>query len=888
MHRRLIYTVILVLGFLSSYSQKTKTLSADEIKSYKEECRQMVSFFEGTLNFLGDTSQVISEKEIIINESYLKIFRDPEVQIEDDLDPDRQVPLRKDVQAYLKDVVFFFKTVKFKYDIKSIELQNTNNNQISFKVTANRNLKGITVKNDTLDNNLTRYIEINLDPYNQDLKIVSIYTTLPDMTREMRYWWKTLPDAWKNYFGRRILVLDTLPMNLIESFEDSTVVIKQKIDSIAIDTLITNGLDTLNITLNDTVLPDTLSAENYKLIVKYDTIHKILYDTAKADVSALDFYLKSIFKIKSLDISNHKTIKTLEPVSRLTSLENLNCSNTSVTDLTPVRNLSKLKVLEFSNDSITSLKPLRFCFALKEINASKTQIDTLDILSNLTGINKLLIDSTNVSNISPLSSLKNLTVLSLAYTPVTDLSPLSGMKSLKRLIINNTRVSDISALSGLTSLEYINLDNTNVSDISPLADIKTLKVIQANNTPLNDFDGLGKEQSLNLIYCDNTGIDLKKAMDFMEKNPETLVIFNSERLKKWWENLSPEWKEVFSKYYNINQPPTKEKLHEIVNIKEFSIAGNKKITDLKPVKMLFRLQKLDISNTGISDLSPLAGLGNLRILILKNTPVSTFESLSNITTLQIVDADTTKVSDLLPLKGNKNLEKIYCDNTGVEKANVLEFKKHVPSCLVIYQTPGLEFWWNNIDEEWREVFKNTIGIYDVPTREQLQQIIDLKKLVINNNPDITSLEPLANLDFIETLKVTYTFVSDISPLSELDSLKSLNLSNNPITDITPIGNLFNIEELYLKNTGIDDISPVANLKKLRVLDISGTKVKKLKPLSGLKNLEELIINNTEVRNIKFIMNLDNLNLLKCYNTKINPKKINEFKLKHPDTKVVFY
>ena len=48
-------------------------------------------------------------REIAVN--YTKFFRDEDVQVEDDLIDERETVTNKNVQAYLKDVDFFFKNV---------------------------------------------------------------------------------------------------------------------------------------------------------------------------------------------------------------------------------------------------------------------------------------------------------------------------------------------------------------------------------------------------------------------------------------------------------------------------------------------------------------------------------------------------------------------------------------------------------------------------------------------------------------------------------------------------------------------------------------------------------------------------------------------------------
>jgi len=223
MYRQLIFALIFLVSGIPMLAQNS-ALTPDEIANYQEDAGYLVSYFEGTLNFLGDPTEVAAEKDIILNESYLKIFKNPEIQIEDDLDERRETPLNKNVQAYLKDVIFFYKKVNFTFHITSVEQQLNQNDQVYFKVTTNRNLEGITVAGDSVSSNLVRYFEINLDQQNKDLKIVSIYTTKLNEMEEMKYWWNNMSSSWKQVFGRSVLVYDTLPFMNILSFNDSSLV----------------------------------------------------------------------------------------------------------------------------------------------------------------------------------------------------------------------------------------------------------------------------------------------------------------------------------------------------------------------------------------------------------------------------------------------------------------------------------------------------------------------------------------------------------------------------------------------------------------------------------------------------------------------------------------
>ena len=125
---------LLLILFLSTLMLNAQiSLTDKDIKEYEHQVEQMINYFQETLNFIGNPDNTAQEKDIIFSESYTKIFRDEHVQIEDDLDEDRGTSINKDVQAYLKDIDFFFQKVNFKYDIQKIEPQTNYQGETFFK-----------------------------------------------------------------------------------------------------------------------------------------------------------------------------------------------------------------------------------------------------------------------------------------------------------------------------------------------------------------------------------------------------------------------------------------------------------------------------------------------------------------------------------------------------------------------------------------------------------------------------------------------------------------------------------------------------------------------------------------------------------------------------------
>lgn len=858
-------------------AEKTIKLSPAEIEAYKTQCEQMVAYLTGTLNFLGNPDNPPSEKEIIINSSYLKIFRDDKVQIEGDLVQHRAVPLNKNVQAYMKDVVFFFKRVHFSVHINSIDPMVNPEGQIFFKVSLNRNLQGITVNNDTVDNNEQRYIEINLNAAKNELKIASIYTHIPNENSELQYWWNQLSTGWKNYFGQSIIVYDTLPFSHVISFTDTSLVTVRQVPVISIDTL--SNPDSLK-PMTETLSLDTTWVQ--------DTLFRTVPDTINVDTRLLFQVLQYIRKIRTVNISGNLNINNLNPLSELPNLTYLNASHTLIDDLTPLRSLNRLENLNVSGCPVKNLEPLRYASSLHDIDASYTSIRKMEVLGDLKNLETINLSDTQIDSVKNLHNLSNLRTLELAGTPIHDIDSLVTLTKLVTLNLDQDHIENFTPLSFLSGLQNLDLDSTNIIDLNPLKNLNSLSVLRINNTGVNNLMPLAGLNNLKYIYCDNSGISSEEADEFTKKNPESQVIYNSQKLKSWWDHLSQVWKNVFKIYLPQKGAITKVELHRLMRLDTLNLANNKNIHTLSPLAILSQLRKLNLSGTSIRNLAPLTSMSGLRYLNISHTEVKNLQPLEKLRGLKQINLEYTAVKNLLPLENNSNLALVYADNTRVGNKEMLALKSELPQILVIYQTPWLRYWWNHLSKPWRSVFSKQAELSQTPTRKQLQKLVNLEKINIDNPGPLSSLGALKVFISLTWLSVNNSNLTNIMPLSVLKNITTLRFTNSPLSDISILSGFSGLKALNLKNTGIENLYPLQNLRHLQTLNLSGTRVKTLKPLQGIKSLQTLIINNTRIRKLKFIMGLPNLKLLRCDHTSISPKQVDQFKEKHPGTRVIFY
>lgn len=871
----------LILFFLT-LSITAQNLSDKDIKEYETQIFQMVNYLQETVNFIGDPDNYAQEKDIIFKESYSKIFRDDNVQVEDDLDENRGTTINKDVQAYLKDIDFFFDDVEFTFDIQNIIPQINEVGETFFKVEMIRTIAGNTITGDSINNSRSRFLEINLDTYKKELKIVSFYTTKPNAREELFNWWNSMSDAWKKHLAKDYYISEDVEFSSVDRIltDGYTIFVKKEIA--LQDSFMIVGNDTMSMDRIDELYghsPDTI-------VYIDEVVSRWVEDTIITSLSPIYETLQQIAKITEVNVAGDENIEDLNPLSELSELRFLDCSNTKVSDINPIRNLNKIKELNVSGTDVADISNLKYANVVQVFKADNTPISDISVVSFFKDLNNLSLANTNVKDINPIAVCTNLTTLNLSGTQITDLTPLTNLLNLYDLDISNTPVSDISPLHALVNLHFLNIEGTQVTDLAPLNNLDGLNEINFSNTQISDLMPLDKMSRLSKIYCDNSLVDKKMTDTFMSSNPNVLVIYETKALELWWNALPSFWKDLLTDQAMTSKKPTKEELHSIINIRNLKV--NHFIQDAEPISRLTNIEFLDMSDSKIDDLSPLYGLHNLKSLNVKNTVISDLSALSNLKNLKELNIENTDVKSLKPLYDLSNLSIIYADGSKINRDEVIGLKKQQRQLTVVYQTDELRMWWGNLDLSWREIFNSHLLCDSNPTAEQLQSIIDIEEVNVDPTNVVYSLEPLRQMAFLKKLIINNNQIQDLTPLSDKEYLEVLSVSGNPVDNIIPLANSHSLKNLNIENTPVSDLTPIASLKNIKVLNIGGTSVRNLKPLADYQSLEDLSIVNTYIKSVVPLENLTSLKHLKAYKTKIKNKHIELLKQKFPDLNVIYY
>jgi Leucine-rich repeat (LRR) protein len=855
----------------SKAQEEQDSLFAKKIELYQEEASSLIFFLEYAFNVLGDPGTPRSEKDVIINDSYLKVFRDAQVQIEDDLVRYRGVAINKDVQAYLKDITFFFKQAEFRFEVEEITYSHTPSGQLYFQATVTRYLNGITLKGKEYKSTRRRYIEFNVDEREEMLKVVSMYTTRLSEQQELSRWWNRMPEAWKSIFAPQLRVSDSLSMA----------------DVFRIDPKLRMG-DTLYLASEDGLSLDSIPLAN----------------------AAVFAGLKDISKLEKLDLSGQTSLERLDPLVQMKGLKELNISHTLVRNLGPLRNLSALEKLDVSHTPVVSLAPVLYATRLKEIYIHHTQIADLGPLQNCIQLKKIVGDNSRIASLSPLAGMEELEELYLSHTFVQNVEPLKDCPNIRILDLDHSKVTRLDGLANCKKLEQLRIMQTRVINISPLKGLPVIRAIYADNSLIGDLKPLGTMPQLSRFYCDNTPVTKAVASAFMADYPRILVVFQSNYLSNWWEGLTGEWKVVLRKYAEMDANPDKEQLQELVNIDTIRFTGNLQITKLEPLsefrnlKALFcnnsgisslgpirnlkELSVLDCENTRVNSLAPISELTRLRRLNLAKTRISKLEVLSGLTALEYLNISQTAILDLAPLFGLTALQEVQAEGTELDDLKVMQLANKQPNCLVIYQTDKLKKWWSIIPKTWQSIFKAQVRVSAEPQAKDLHQIARLEKINFSDRQDINDLYPLLGLLNLKELYFHNTRVKGLGPISRLTSLEVLHCTQSPISDLSSISNLRSLRDLNIENTLVEDLSPISNLLSIEILNVSGTKIKDLKDIRGLLHLQKLNCSNTAIKHLKYIETLPKLTKLSCFRTRIPPAKVEEFKGRHVEMDVDFY
>lgn len=767
--------------------------SADPLKN-EQKVRDMVAFLEYILNSIGSATTANSDKDVLITESYTKIFRDGKVQVEDDLVGKRDVITNKDVPAYLKDVDFFFKDIKFEFAIENIQGGTNANNKLFYKVSTKRNIKGIDLDGKTVNNTIPRFIEINYDPKDQDLKIVSIYTNEVDETEALNSWWKQLSYEWQAIFKKKLNLADSVQLSDIKNI---------------------TALEELDLSGN-TYIKD----------------------------------LEPLSRLSNLRILNiaGSSLTDLNAVRNLTELEELNISNTAITDISALRYSDKLKKLIMNRTQVNDLTVFERLANIVHLEMEHVSVNDISLLGGLSQLQFLDIKGTPVGNLSALEPLTTVTELNVSGTAITDLNAVKNYKNLSVLYVDSTSIKDLIPLTGVAALKELHMNYTTLSNLEPLKDLVKLERIYCDHSQVT-------RSIADTFMAANPGVlvilDSEDLKNWWNALPDAWHAVFTKAAKV---NANPT-KEELARVTNldsINLSGIKEiqdadALSRLLKLK--SIVANKSaLRDISAWKDLKNVRYIDISETAVNDLSVLGQFSQLKVLKADRTKVQSIASLAGLPKLERVYVDETAVKDAEVqefLKKSSNTLVVYKTSEAENWWTVLpdEWKKTFQTRVTIDQKTKRENLHQLIELEavnFKEASVNDLSVFSMFVR--------LKEIRLSGT-SVSDISPLGAIKNLKVLQISDSPLGKLDPISQLTNLEEVDISNTPVEDINPLYSLQNLKKLNCAGTQVKKLDVLEKIKELQSLDCSNTLVKSLDPVMNLP-LNTLKCYNTKISSKK--------------------------------------
>ncbi len=775
---------------------KAGMIAANKLDTFKLQVTPLVKTFENALNFLKDRRTSVREKQTIISESYLKWCWDENVQVEDDLDANRMVPTRKDMRAYLSDVDFFFKSAKFQYTVQDLSVEADQQGFTYFKVTANRSLKGIDLNGDSVNTNQVRYIEINFDSVKQQLKIKSVYTTKLNEKDDLRNWWNTLSQNWKDILAKDLQLGGNLPMSQVVSYNDTVAMVGGQ--------------------------PKPIDGPQF-----YQFLNQIVHATR-------------------VDLSGNQAIVNIEPLNKLSSLKEVNISGTPVIDLMPMRNLNKLEILDISNTKVSSLEPMRFCLLINQLRMKNTPVNDLSIISTFRTLSVLDISGTKITSLEPVTDLTALKDLRIYRTQIKDLTPVAGLINLEMLNISSTPVDNLTPLKGLTNLRILMSDSTRIKSLAPLDSLRGLQRVYCNDSQINQTEALNflkKHPDASLVYATKELMAWWKSMPAEWKNLFNfyLKLDNPPSTEQLHKLALLDSINIGGRMTIVSLDP----LQKLILLRNLQCQSSG-ISSLAPLSALSELKVINASNTKVADVLALSGLTNLELLSLDYSSVADLSPLYGLKKLRLIFADNTPVNE-------NEAEKFSAKNPDCmlvfQTFENIEWFKNLsqPWKDVFLQQINLKGYPDKLQLQQMAAL-SSISISENPQISDLIPLQHLSRLteLQFSGTSVGKLDPVIRMTKLQTLRCPKNPIIDLTPVTGLSNLKELDFSNTLVEDLDAIQNMVQLEVLKFSGTQVKNLKYLQKLVNLKVLEFYNSRVGNVDVLDGMSKLESVKMFKTKV------------------------------------------
>lgn len=630
--------------------------------------------------------------------------------------------------------------------------------------------------------------------------------------------------------------------------------------------------------------------------------------------------LQHLSNIEVLNLSSNASIKAIDDILGLSTLKNLDISQTGITSLLHSKSseddeepygihvLENLEVLNVGYNALESIDPILYYYLdtmvvlgkevkypraflenLKELNfnytgQSKIDFETLILLKNLT---QLHMRGNEISKLSEeITELKNLEYIDLSYNLLTDISKFRKYITVEQEFTDeegNTYTEDVKVPQYLTATT-IELAHNKILDISLLYEFDhNIEYLNLAQNAVYDIEVL-ESNKFKEVNLKEQGCGWDEPIYYMPIKDKEVSVDQYIILPSLFQNS----KRSGSKLYAENASFTVSNI-ELNSDEAYQVAGYYNvIIDYQKTKddelkitlhggradgstLYFKISTYENSIdsavfndpnliSAISEEINEMGYGATNALKIINVYSYVFEEID---TLHL---EGFKITDIMGLASFDNLEYLYLQNNNITSINELKENKIMKELYLSNNSNLKDVTAIENKVKLTKLDLANTGLTNINSVNTLIQNMynnnkksyPLKYLNLSNNSlnDINGIEAVTTL---EELRITNINIKDISKLSAITSLTTLYASENRIEDVEPIRGLRNLITLYIDNNNIENIEPISGIA-LSTLDFSGNRVKDVTSLT--KSYSSLIMDSNLISDISCFdyMNFSNFSV----------------------------
>ena len=589
--------------------------------------------------------------------------------------------------------------------------------------------------------------------------------------------------------------------------------------------------------------------------------------------------LQHISSLKSLYLGNNNISKEVsnELAMAITAnkyLDKMRLYNTnlksSVKVIESVSTISTLNHLDINNNQITEETGVALASVIlqdRELYVSSNNLgeELLSIMKALHHVTSLTMLSLCYNNISKEVAIE------LALT-------IKSNKHLQKLWLNNNNLRSsatviLQSLSTISTLKYLNLDSNQINEEASEA----LASVILHNTRLEELDLSGNNLGEGILI-------VAKALQ-QTSSLKSLYLGNN--------NISKEVSNELALAITANKYLEKMRLY-YTNLK------SSLMIILLSLSTISTLNHLDINNNQITEEAGVALasviLHDRKLYVSGNNLgeelLSIMKALQHVTSLRMLSFSDSNISQevaielALAIKSNKLLQKLWLNNSNLKSSATVIFQ----SLSTISTLKYLNLDSNQITEEAGEALasvilhntgleqldlsRNSLGEGLLNVAKALKHISSLKFLDFGNNKiskevsDELSLAITAN-KCLEDLRLFNTYLQFsaiviLQSLTTISKLKFLSMDNNQITEeagealASAILHNKGLEELYLSGNNLGEglfnvMKALQHITSLTILCLGNNKISKevaielALAIKSNKHLQKLWLNNSNLR-----------------------------------------